>query len=399
MRSHFYNSYDSKNSNDFHTKLVENLSEEMFIFKISSNNRFHKLLISQSTYKIFELPNNIISDTILPLFYNRIYKDDRTKILRLYINLKKNTGKAEIEFRCLLPKKGLCLCKAYVKTKLDSNGCSIFYVNFFKTTCLENQELNKSIPNSLKRQIITADSTTPKEKELELLQTIKRYSEHNSRLLNFSHIVSHNLNTHSGNIKQLLDIIDTEENAITQKEYLNYLRIVSNDLNETITHLSQIVNIQNNLNVIKEPLDLNSYLEKNRKTINNYGLKNKAIIINKIPKDSIINFNPAYLESVLLNFSTNAIKYAHPDRFPIITFEFFIENKKKVLTINDNGLGIDLEKHGNLLFGMYKTFHRHENANGIGLYITKNQIESMGGQISVESKVGEGTTFKIIFCD
>jgi signal transduction histidine kinase len=62
-------------------------------------------------------------------------------------------------------------------------------------------------------------------------------------------------------------------------------------------------------------------------------------------------------------------------------------------------LGIDIEKHGNSLFGMYKTFHKHENANGIGLYITKNQIESMNGQISVESKVNEGTTFKITFND
>jgi signal transduction histidine kinase len=101
----------------------------------------------------------------------------------------------------------------------------------------------------------------------------------------------------------------------------------------------------------------------------------------------------------LLNFSTNAIKYAHPDRLPIIVFDFFIENEHKVLTITDNGLGIDLEKYGNLLFGMYKTFHQHENAHGIGLYIVKNQIESMNGKVSVTSKVGEGTVFKIIFSD
>lgn len=394
MRSYFYNSYDSKNPNDFQEKLFKDLSEEMFIFKISADNHFHKLLISKSIYKLFELPNNLISDTILPLFYNRIYKEDRVKILRLFIQLKKSGDKAEITFRSFLPKKGLFVFKAYIKTKLDAKGCVIFYTTFFSATAVENSNSNSTYNN-----LTTTTITTKNQKETDLIQTIKQYSEHNSRLLNFSHITAHNLNTHAGNIKMLLDIIDSEEDPETSKEYLNHLRTVSNNLNETIAHLSQIVSIQNNLNTIKEPLDLNSFLEKNNSIINSYGLENNVTIINKIPKGSTINFNAAYLESILLNFSTNAVKYAHPDRFPILKFEFFIENKKKVLTISDNGLGIDLEKYAHLLFGMYKTFHKHENANGIGLYITKNQIEAMNGQISVESKVNKGTTFKITFSD
>jgi signal transduction histidine kinase len=67
------------------------------------------------------------------------------------------------------------------------------------------------------------------------------------------------------------------------------------------------------------------------------------------------------------------------------------------LYIKDNGLGIDLEKHGNRLFGMYKTFHKNANARGLGLFITKNQIEAMNGMVEVESEVNVGTTFKITF--
>ena len=122
-------------------------------------------------------------------------------------------------------------------------------------------------------------------------------------------------------------------------------------------------------------------------------------VINNITQEATINFNPAYLESVLQNLCTNAIKYANPDKHLTIEFDFFTENEKKVLTIKDNGLGIDLKKYGHLIFGMYKTFHKHEEANGIGLYITKNQIESMNGRVSVESQVGKGTTFKITFND
>jgi signal transduction histidine kinase len=68
-----------------------------------------------------------------------------------------------------------------------------------------------------------------------------------------------------------------------------------------------------------------------------------------------------------------------------------------VLYISDNGLGLDLKKHKNALFGMYKTFHKHQNSRGIGLFITKNQVEAMGGKIKVYSEVNKGTTFKIYF--
>ncbi len=243
------------------------------------------------------------------------------------------------------------------------------------------------------------DFSKQKEKELELMRKMETYSEHNSRLLNFSHIVSHNLNSHAGNIKLLLDVIDLEDKSNENKRALEHLRTVSNDLNQTIANLSQIVNIQNNVNVFKEPLELNLYLKKTVDVISVYSYEKKAKIISNIPEGSVVNFNRSYLESVLLNFSTNAIKYAHPDRFPIIEFNFFIEKEKKVLTISDNGIGIDLEKYKDVLFGMYKTFHNHEKGQGIGLYITKNQIEAMNGEVSVESKVGVGTTFKIIFSD
>ncbi|WP_052259465.1 PAS domain-containing sensor histidine kinase [Flavobacterium sp. KMS] len=242
------------------------------------------------------------------------------------------------------------------------------------------------------------DISSQKEKELELKNKIELYRKQKHRLLNFSYIVSHNLNTHISNIKLLLDINELKGNKNDIETLMN-LRTVSNDLNETLTDLSQIVNIQNNLNIVVKPLDINFYFMKVLSLINGYNHKNKVAIENNIPVGTVVNFNPAYLESVLLNFFTNAIRYAHPNRFPIIKLNFFIENEKKTLTIADNGLGIDLDKYGDLLFGMYKTFHRHKDGQGLGLYIAKNQIEAMKGQVSVSSKVGEGATFKIVFND
>jgi PAS domain S-box-containing protein len=243
------------------------------------------------------------------------------------------------------------------------------------------------------------DISAQKEKELELVRTMELYSQQNSRLLNFSHIVSHNLNTQAGNIKSILDLIDDDDNLENNKEMLVHLRTVSNDLNETIANLTQLVLIQSNSNIPIKSLDLNFYLEKTLDLINNFKNQNQVTIINEIPDDVFVDFNPAYLESVLLNFTTNAIKYSNPNKPVEIKYSYSLENGKKTLTISDNGLGIDLKKYGDSLFGMYKTFHKHEEARGLGLHITKNQIESMKGTVSVESEVGVGTTFKIVFND
>ena len=106
-----------------------------------------------------------------------------------------------------------------------------------------------------------------------------------------------------------------------------------------------------------------------------------------------------YLDNILTNFITNSVRYKDPKRKPIITLSAVKKNNYSILTIADNGLGIDLEKHGKKLFGMYKTFHEHKDAKGIGLYITKNQIDAMNGKVEVTSKVGKGTEFKIFFND
>jgi signal transduction histidine kinase len=110
-----------------------------------------------------------------------------------------------------------------------------------------------------------------------------------------------------------------------------------------------------------------------------------------------ITYISEYLESILLNLITNAIRYRQKGRKPVIFIQTYQENGSNFLEVSDNGMGIDLDQYGDKMFGMYKTFHRHPEAKGIGLFITKNQVEAMGGNISVTSTVNIGTTFKIKF--
>lgn len=60
-------------------------------------------------------------------------------------------------------------------------------------------------------------------------------------------------------------------------------------------------------------------------------------------------------------------------------------------------MGIDLNRYGGKIFGMYKTFHNNKDARGLGLYIIKNQVEAMGGNITVNSEVNKGATFNVYF--
>ena len=107
--------------------------------------------------------------------------------------------------------------------------------------------------------------------------------------------------------------------------------------------------------------------------------------------------NPAYFESILQNLVSNAIKYRSPERSPIVQINLIQENDYVLLEVTDNGLGIDLQKYGSRIFGMYKTFHRNKDAKGLGLFITKTQIEAINGKIEIASTVNMGTSFKVYF--
>jgi len=241
------------------------------------------------------------------------------------------------------------------------------------------------------------DITLLKEKEIELGNTINIIGNQNNRLSNFAHIVSHNLRSHASNLKMLLDLFKNATEDEEREEMLDHLEGISDGLTVTISHLKELVEIQTEIKILREDLNLRHYLKNILTILHNEITKHSVTIEINIPLDVTVNYNPAYLESILLNFTTNAIKYSSPDRKPVISYDFALEKGVKVLSVTDNGVGLDLKKHKNALFGMYKTFHKHQNSRGIGLFITKNQVEAMGGKIRVYSEVNKGTTFKIYF--
>ncbi|NER18996.1 PAS domain-containing sensor histidine kinase [Spongiivirga citrea] len=242
-----------------------------------------------------------------------------------------------------------------------------------------------------------SDISLQKQRELEARTKIDIIEDQNNRLTNFAHIVSHNLRSHSGNFEMLLDLVDEADSSEEKLEMVNHLKKVSESLSETIAHLNKVVSIQTNLNKGLEKISLSNCIVNTVSVLKGEIDKKNAIITNKVSSEIFVDHNPAYLESILLNLISNGLKYKHADRNPEIILETIYENGKLSLKVSDNGIGIDLKKHGKNLFGMYKTFHGNNDAKGIGLFITKNQIESLGGTIAVESEVNVGTSFKITF--
>ena len=242
---------------------------------------------------------------------------------------------------------------------------------------------------------IMIDVTATKESEKKLNDSFNLVTDQNKRLLNFSYIVSHNLRSHTSNIASIMGLLESSESEEEKNEMIQLLKSVSNSLSETMIHLNEVITIRTNIGLVSEPLNLNYYLETAQKVLSEQVNVKEVSFVTSMPENVIINYNPAYLESILYNIISNSIRYSHPDRKPIIHIQWIIDSENKILQISDNGVGIDLVKNADKIFGMYKTFGNHIDSKGIGLFITKNQIDAMGGNITVESEPNEGTTFKI----
>ena len=152
-----------------------------------------------------------------------------------------------------------------------------------------------------------------------------------------------------------------------------------------------------NINTQIEEVNLNESLAEVLVSINSLVHDSKAVIHVDFSAFENVAFNKAYIKSIFLNLVTNSIKYAKPNHAPLITIQSRKVNGVKQLIFSDNGLGFDMDKVKDKIFGLYEKFHSNIDSNGIGLYLVYNHITSLGGRIAVESKINEGATFTISF--
>ncbi len=220
----------------------------------------------------------------------------------------------------------------------------------------------------------------------------------NKDLKQLTYTTSHDLRSPVNNLLSIFNMIDTSKiSDEATLELIAILKLAGQKLKQTLDNYVDVLSEKHTTNANVEEVDLDECLDYVLQSIGSLIQISKTIVRVDFSKVAKVSFNKAYLESVFLNLLTNSIKYAKPDSHPVITI--YSENVNGVdrLIVADNGQGFDMESVNDKIFGLHQKFHNHTDSKGIGLYLVYNHVTSLGGQISVNSKVNEGTTFTISF--
>ena len=256
-----------------------------------------------------------------------------------------------------------------------------------------NELSNKLI--AVNKELRSRTALISKQK-LQLEEFNQHLENKNRQLSSFAHIASHNLRAPVSNLMVLKDFYKENTDLKDKAMLFSKVETVIDRLNETLNELIESLKIQGNKGITNDAVIFDTVFAKTLAILDIQILDSKAVVTANFCEAPTIEYPKLYMESILLNLLSNSIRYRAPDRIAQIHFRTEITNNEIVLIATDNGLGIDLKKYGHKLFGLNNTFHRHPDSKGVGLFMTRTQIEAVGGSVTVESEVDRGTTFKII---
>jgi PAS domain S-box-containing protein len=245
---------------------------------------------------------------------------------------------------------------------------------------------------------IQRDTTGRKKRELEREELVKELTKSNKELKQFSYITSHNMRSPLTNLMAIADLIDTslipDETTVQLIEGFKSSTI---SLNETLEDLIKILIIKENTGLEREKIKFEEIYQQVISSIDSIIKESSAVIQTNFSGADSVVFNKSYMESIFMNLITNSIKYSKRGIKPVIFIYSILTEDTVKLVFEDDGLGFNLDKVKNKIFGLYQKFHNHPDSKGIGLYLVHSQVTSLGGSIEVESEVNQGAKFTITF--
>lgn len=253
-----------------------------------------------------------------------------------------------------------------------------------------------AIPGEKLIYAIAKNITHLKTIDLERNLLLTELTKVNSDLKQITYANSHDLRSPVSNLLSIFELLDTSK--IKDKETLDLLelfRLSAESLKDTLNEYVDNLIAKDRRNVSIATIFLNESLDTTRQSISSLIKNSQATFHTDFSEVETVSFNKTYLESIFLNLITNSIKYARPDLEPKITIKSKKENGCSQIIYSDNGLGFDMQKVKDKIFGLHQKFHNHIDSKGIGLYLVYNHIRSLGGNIQVESAPNKGTTFII----
>jgi PAS domain S-box-containing protein len=216
----------------------------------------------------------------------------------------------------------------------------------------------------------------------------------NTELDNFVYKVSHDLRAPLSSILGLVNLAKLPGNTDSPMDYIDIIgdkvEHLDHFIGDVLSHSKNLkmevsINNVNFAQIIDRTFSELSYLEGAKEIIRNI----------KIEGTEFYN-DPWRISEILRNLISNSIKYRRFDnKTSEISVKILTDNLRTEISFADNGIGID-EVSLNKIFEMFYRATEQSDGSGIGLYIVKNAVDKLGGQITVFSKLGEGTRFTII---
>lgn len=250
--------------------------------------------------------------------------------------------------------------------------------------------------NEISRYCISAFNITKRKmQELEKQTIITDLTQRNRDLEQFSYIVSHNIRAPLSSILGLADILDRSIDEKDRQFALAGITKSAKNLDSVIKDLNDILKTRREISEIKVDVSFTELVKNIQESLRYLINESEAIINYNFDEADSISTIKSYMQNVFYNLISNSIKYAREGIPPHIDIWTEKKDDKIILNFSDNGIGIDLERHGHQLFGLYKRFNLSVEGKGIGLYMVKTQVEALNGSIKVISTLNKGTHFAI----
>ena len=369
--------YETGNiKNALPSKIINNVKYIRSDSTLIENNHIWRLqpLILNRTSTTFGSNTNIPSEIITPSNWLMILEIP-PRLIKSYLD---PLYDSLITFNTISIIGLLALCYVFQKKKIEKE-------QFYK-------ELER-------KNILLASSKERLEKNNLLVKEMNNNLEiRNKQLSDFNYLISHNLRSPVTSMSIIVEMIQKEKSQESVNQLLPKLVQVANSITSLTNDINDYVAILDNkelkiaeINLAELILEIKN--EFTETLLDNSGFK----VLIKLNAWEHISYSKIYLQSIIQNFISNAIKYRRDNVTSYIEFETALENNHKVLYVKDNGIGLNLEKHGENVFKLYKRFHRNISGKGMGLFLIKSQLDALNATIAIDSEVGEGTTFKLIF--
>ncbi len=279
------------------------------------------------------------------------------------------------------------------KVEIEGNLIGLFTVvhNDTKSWTYSDQRYVGSLTD-----IIASAYSTSLKKQLEREKgdLIKKLLKRNENLEELTYVISHHLRGPLTRIIGLSNLYNDPQSEGIQSEIMNRINTSSLELDQVIRDLIEIVKYTDE-QTLAEEIPLSELVETTLKEVHGEWSSVECRMKVAIAKNIRTYGNVSQIQNILYALISNTFKFRRMDR----TLELRIDARRTSgmiqVSIADNGRGIDLSRFDSKIFKMYQRFHTDVPGTGIGLFITKNLVEAMGGHISVSSLPTDGTVFTI----